>query len=559
MLLDGAGEIVEMFRNSFPLSFLFFVPILILISPVSTAHDFGVYRMQQFDLQGVPHGSRNALVNVEARPVTAAVFTRKCIIAKLKELTIDKYKEMVQQSAGGLLILLPTQIDDLNKEEQEHLMELEQDLMEEESQTPVYFTYETPELNVIYDDIKRFSNSDSAESAFEVLMGSVTSNGFQLQVAGPQSKALNDFQIVNIQGKLAGYGIEEQLPTIMIVAHYDSYGVAPSLSFGADSNGSGVVALLELARLFSKLYTNSRNHAKYNLMFLLSGAGKFSYQGTKRWLDDQFESGETSQLGDVAFVICLDTIGKGDTLNIHVSKPPKEGSPVDVFVKNLEILVNETQPERQVKMIHKKINLAEEFLAWEHERFSIRRMPALTVSRLDSNKSPQRNTILDTRNTVDINVLSANVKVLAEAIACQIYNLTTREGAELFTDGLKIDEGLINSWMDYLSSRPRAAQWLTKDSPELANLQQAMTRHLKDVKRHTFKADKRDPECIFYSGTDFTMNAYSVKPAIFDLFLGLAIAAYLAVLYLVTQNFHDVYAFVKRLNTSNGVGAKKVL
>lgn len=56
MLLDGAGEIVEMFKNSFPLSFLFFVPILILISPVSTAHDFGVYRMQQFDLQGVPHG-----------------------------------------------------------------------------------------------------------------------------------------------------------------------------------------------------------------------------------------------------------------------------------------------------------------------------------------------------------------------------------------------------------------------------------------------------------------------------------------------------------------------
>lgn len=45
--------------------------------------------------------------------------------------------------------------------------------------------------------------------------------------------------------------------------------------------------------------------------------------------------------------------------------------------------------------------------------------------------------------------------------------------------------------MDYLSSRPRAAQLLTKDSSELANLQQAMTRHLKDVKRHTFKADKR--------------------------------------------------------------------
>lgn len=50
---------------------------------------------------------------------------------------------------------------------------------------------------------------------------------------------------------------------------------------------------------------------------------------------------------------------------------------------------------------------------------------------------------------------------------------------------------LVNSWMDYLSLQPRAAQLLTKDSPELANLQLAMNRHLKDVKRHMFKADKR--------------------------------------------------------------------
>ena len=33
-------------------------------------------------------------------------------------------------------------------------------------------------------------------------------------------------------------------------------------------------------------------------------------------------------------------------------------------------------------------------------------------------------------------------------------------------------------------------------------------RFLKDVKKHTFKADKRDPEFGFFSGTEFTMNAY---------------------------------------------------
>ena len=63
-----------------------------------------------------------------------------------------------------------------------------------------------------------------------------------------------------------------------------------SLSFGGDSNGSGVVALLEIARLFSKLYMSSRSHAKYNLLFLLSGGGKFNYQGTKRWIEDQLDT-----------------------------------------------------------------------------------------------------------------------------------------------------------------------------------------------------------------------------------------------------------------------------
>jgi len=50
--MEGLGEIFEMFKNCFPLSFLFFIPIFIIISPVSpvnAAHEFAIYRMQQFD------------------------------------------------------------------------------------------------------------------------------------------------------------------------------------------------------------------------------------------------------------------------------------------------------------------------------------------------------------------------------------------------------------------------------------------------------------------------------------------------------------------------------
>jgi len=61
------------------------------------------------------------------------------------------------------------------------------------------------------------------------------------------------------------------------------------LSFGADSNGSGVSMLLELVRIFSHLYANSKSHAHYNIIFLLSGAGKLNYQGSKKWLEDQLD------------------------------------------------------------------------------------------------------------------------------------------------------------------------------------------------------------------------------------------------------------------------------
>jgi hypothetical protein len=65
--------------------------------------------------------------------------------------------------------------------------------------------------------------------------------------------------VVSASGRLTGAGGEDQLPTILVVAHYDAGAGAPGLAVGADSNGSGVAMLLELARLFSPLYASSRN------------------------------------------------------------------------------------------------------------------------------------------------------------------------------------------------------------------------------------------------------------------------------------------------------------
>ncbi|KAJ8303862.1 LOW QUALITY PROTEIN: hypothetical protein KUTeg_017445 [Tegillarca granosa] len=397
MVLDGIGEIIEMFKNSFPLSFLFFVPIFIIISPVSPvngAHEFSVFRMQQYDLHGLHYA----------------------------------------------------------------------------------------------------------------LMGAATANGFQMVINGANSKALPDFQISNLQGHLSGYGIEEQLTTVAIVAHYDAFGVAPSLAEGADSNGSGVIALLELARLFSKLFTNSRTHAKYpfnilyNLVFLLAGGGKFNYQGTKRWIEDNIDSSDTNILSDVAYVLCLDTLGSSDDLYLHVSKPPRDDSAGGTFLKNLEDIVKTYFPYVNFKMIHKKINLADELLAWEHERFSIKRLPAFTLSRLETHNTPERYSILDTSNKINAKKLSRNIQIIAESIARHIYNLTKT---------FDVQEDVVSAWIEQLTAQPRAAQLLGKDHSLLLTLEEVMSRYLKDVKHTTLRADKRDPEFLFYDGASYIMSAYN--------------------------------------------------
>ena len=40
---------------------------------------------------------------------------------------------------------------------------------------------------------------------------------------------------------------------------------------------------------------------------------------------------------------------------------------------------------------------------------------------------------------------------------------------------------------------------------------------------------------MFYDGAEYKMNAFSVKPAVFDLFLAAVIGGYLAAIYFIVQ------------------------
>uniref|UniRef100_A0A9J8CAP4 BOS complex subunit NCLN n=2 Tax=Cyprinus carpio TaxID=7962 RepID=A0A9J8CAP4_CYPCA len=539
-MFEEASEVLEnMLKWSLPLSLVLF---LVLVCPLraEAAHEFSVYRMQQYDLQGQTYGSRNAILNTEARTVEAEVLSRRCVMMRLADFSYEKYQKALQQSAGAVVIILPQNMSTMPQDIVQQFMELEPELLATETIVPVYFALEDEELLSIYTQTQISSSSQGSSSAAEgtsLLLHTATANGFQMVTSGAQSKAVSDWAITSLEGRLSGAGGED-LPTIVLVAHYDSFGVAPWLSYGADSNGSGVAILLELARLFSRLYSYKRTHAGYNLLFFLSGGGKFNYQGTKRWLEDNLDHTDSSLLQDnVAFVLCLDTLGNSDNLYLHVSKPPKEGSPQHVLLKELETVVTHQHPDLKFSMVHKKINLADDTLAWEHERFGIRRLPAFTLSHLESHRSPARHSIMDMRPHVDLTKLRRNTKVIAETLARVIYNLTEKQ----------VQEDQLASLVDWLTAQPRAAQLLDKDSSIVNTLEYYLNHYLKDVKRHLVRADKRDPEFVFYDQLKQTMNAYRVKPAIFDLLLAFCIAAYLGVLYLAIQNFGLLYSFLRRV------------
>lgn len=52
-------------------------------------------------------GTRNAILNTEARTVEAEVLSRRCVVMRLADFSYDKYQKALRQSAGAVVIILP--------------------------------------------------------------------------------------------------------------------------------------------------------------------------------------------------------------------------------------------------------------------------------------------------------------------------------------------------------------------------------------------------------------------------------------------------------------------
>ncbi|XP_010731796.3 nicalin-1 [Larimichthys crocea] len=519
--------------------------------PAVSSYEFTAYRMQQYNLAQQKHGCRGAIVVAEARSADEPVLTRRCIIMKVPDLTTEKYLEAQRQKAAAILILLPKNISSIPHDTIQSFMVSESEALRKGTLMPVYVVPEDEQLLFMYEEVKQAAATRTSSIFIRVLRSMVTATAFQILVSNNVPiKPFTDTTLVTLEGVLPGTG--EDAPTIVITAHYDSYGLAPWLSYGADSNGSGVTILLELARLFQKLFSSPSTRPPYNLMFSLTGGGKYNFLGTKRWIEENLDHAESSLLHDnVAFVLCLDTLANSDKLYVHVSRPPKPDSPMHYFIQQLEEVVSSRFPSVKVGLVHKKINLVESTVVWEHERYSLRRIPSFSLSHVEDPKSELRGSVLDTMSHVDFRKLKRNGVIIAEALARYMFNLSDKgspKDVQIFKGQMDFHDGRMSSLMAFLTSVPRATQLLDKEPSHIVqvnSLEHEFKRCLQQVHRHTFRQDRRDPDITFFDQMNQPVVMYRVKPAAFDLFLGGCIAAYLGIVYYAILNFGYLYTKLK--------------
>ncbi|XP_054746820.1 BOS complex subunit NCLN isoform X2 [Anastrepha obliqua] len=542
-MLDEAENFADIFRGGLPY-LLIALPILLICSanPVLASSEFSVQRMSQFDVNGVAYGCRASALSLEAKSLYTWSTGRHCVLTKLQDLTIDQFRE-IRQKAGGLVILLPKDVSSMTFDEKEHLNLLEQAMLAQPNSIPIYFSPYNQELERIITDVTRTSSNNvegksQRNSAASELFASISANGYQVIVSGASHVASKNSRIPIIQGELAtttklikqvdgGNEVNNKLPLIIVTSHLNTFGLYNEYPLNADA-----AVLLTLADLFSKMHNTPNAIPKYRLLFLLTESGTLlNFQGIKKWLD------ENVQLQNVDFVLCLDTITQAlnaDTgsLYMHVSKPPKEGTAMNDFFKLLKTLSAQYY-NVTVDGVHKKINLADQQLAWEHERFSMKRLPAFTISALKSPKEPIRYTIFKDSDAHIIAQTQQHAKIIAESLAHYIYGI--QEPNEIFANELQISQNLIKCYLQL------------KSALHNNDLKNAFEKYLKNVKIMYDKPDTRDPDFMFYDGQEARLNVYHVKPAVFDLFLTILICAYLASVYFVIQYFPTLYDTVCKM------------
>lgn len=474
-----------------------------------------VHRLIQYEYEGTHLGSQVSSLNyLGAHYENSEEISRKCTVIHISKLSIDTLESILSYKPSALLIIL-------GENQSEGLKEIESYLGTNSFPFPIYFTQETTEITSIYKELLLQKGEQSSDS-----------DQLQFALSTDEKSVAKGLNQENFYGFV--YEYSETLPTIALETNYDAFGIVPELANGMDANGSGVIAVLELAKYFRKLFTQSP--PAYNLLLLVTSTGSLNHQGLRSWLDS--EDAELQQLiGNIGFALCLDSLGKGKELSFHISRFHKD---TEIDAAKLYADFNNTSSLVGIPLSYtkKKVNMADPFVPWAHENFAKKKLISATLSHLSvaATSIIDKSSIYDSKANLDTESLEKNIRFIAESLTRFLYNLNDPNLVVYNKQDLTSQES-INNWVETFANYTRFPTKLTPGS-EFTKLLKESLSNITNTPVKTQKYQVTD--YTLYNTKVETMSIYKVKPAILDLYIFIGIIGYIAVLYGVLKVFGGI-------------------
>lgn len=495
---------------------------------------------------------------------------RRVVVTSVQDFD-ERHFNVAANGTGGLIVLLPPAAplswgleatasfsDPLTAAEKERWRQFEHRLVTTPISAPVYyirdedarinnnFLQATPQnhsaserpasarkgnadvisLRQMYDDLK--AKGGALLGAYNPLR-----NQFHISVAASKAPvavpATPVFSTHSFLGSRQSGAVRQQKAVLAIVAYYDTLAAAPGLALGADGNGSGVAVLLELARLLRRLFNEAKVHATHDLLFVITGGDRFNFGGTMAWLDEI----DPSISERISYALCLDSLAQQQSLRLHVSR----GAKTD-FVSSLYETFQSVAAQQGVHfdLVHKKINLADPVVYWQHEQFARKRITAGTLSHLPEAAAPlSKLDLLDT--SFDLAVLARNTRLIGEVLIHTILQSTPGNTlpSGLLDGELGVSEAHLAFLMSQLTRSHRAYPFLSAASktdppPVFVTLSQNLQAATQNEPVTSTFVPK--PEIPFFEPISLNLRLYIVKPFSFDLLIAFVIFGYIFALYL---------------------------
>eukprot|EP01094_Clydonella_sp_ATCC50884_P004690 TRINITY_DN13720_c0_g1_i2.p1 TRINITY_DN13720_c0_g1~~TRINITY_DN13720_c0_g1_i2.p1 ORF type:complete len:551 (+),score=199.19 TRINITY_DN13720_c0_g1_i2:175-1653(+) len=439
----------------------------------------------------------------------------------------EAFQKAVSGGASGVLVVLPADPWQQPRDgaERSAWHAAERRLLSHKLSLPVYFALETPHTHELMAALSGAHLHDPSAVGVPFL-DALLSDNHQLVVSAREGTPIKKPTLTNIYGWVGGS--VEALPIILVVANYDALAASPTLSTGADANGSGMLGVMQLARAFSKIQRTHNTHWRYNMLFMLADGGSLNHAGIEAWLAEA----DALLVSSIELVVHLDSLdaGPSDPLYMHASRPRKNPEPQRLYDAWES---RSAGSGREYAVNIQKVNVSSPAVRYPHEHFSKKRVFSVTVSARDPSPVDKwmpgsGASVFESREGADVDRVEANINAVGDVLLQYMFPDTVQPSMPVLDGQVISSSAYAHAFADAFWSMPRPPVVL-QNATVVDELRKAMESVLVDVVAHEV-ASPRLPVTL-YRAAEAEMHAFVVKPYALEVVLAVLIVLYLLALY----------------------------